>query len=50
MTSGSSFPMELVSIGRDMRTNLTITDKQGVTAKLNDMFSIGMHRIFPEHT
>jgi 1-phosphofructokinase family hexose kinase len=31
-----SFPMELVSIAQGMRTNLTVTDKQGLTVKLNE--------------
>jgi 1-phosphofructokinase family hexose kinase len=29
--------MELVPIDREMRTNLTITDKQGLTVKLNEL-------------
>jgi 1-phosphofructokinase family hexose kinase len=32
-----SFPMELVRIEQEMRTNLTITDKQGLTVKLNEL-------------
>jgi len=32
-----SFPMELVRIEQEMRTNLTITDKQGLTVKLNEV-------------
>jgi fructose-1-phosphate kinase PfkB-like protein len=32
-----SFPMELVEIEQEMRTNLTITDKQGLTVKLNEV-------------
>jgi 1-phosphofructokinase family hexose kinase len=32
-----SFPMELVRIEQEMRTNLTITDKQGLTVKLNEI-------------
>jgi 1-phosphofructokinase family hexose kinase len=31
------FPMELVRIANDIRTNLTITDKQGLTVKLNEL-------------
>lgn len=30
------FPLELVRIGAETRTNLTITDKQGLTVKLNE--------------
>ena len=37
LTGCCSFPMELVSIDREMRTNLTITDKQGLTVKLNEL-------------
>ena len=32
-----SFPMELVKIDQEIRTNLTITDKQGLTVKLNEL-------------
>ncbi|HYO83185.1 MAG TPA: 1-phosphofructokinase family hexose kinase [Bryobacteraceae bacterium] len=32
-----SFPMELVRTESEMRTNLTITDKQGLTVKLNEI-------------
>lgn len=32
-----TFPMELVRIEQEMRTNLTITDKQGLTVKLNEL-------------
>jgi 1-phosphofructokinase family hexose kinase len=32
-----SFPMELVPIEQELRTNLTITDKQGLTVKLNEL-------------
>jgi 1-phosphofructokinase family hexose kinase len=32
-----SFPMELVPIEKELRTNLTITDKQGLTVKLNEL-------------
>lgn len=31
-----SFPLELVPIENEMRTNLTITDQQGLTVKLNE--------------
>lgn len=30
------FPVELVPIGSEIRTNLTITDRQGLTVKLNE--------------
>lgn len=36
LSESSSFPMELVRIRSEMRTNLTITDKQGLTVKLNE--------------
>ena len=36
LTASSSFPMELVPISKDMRTNLTVTDQQGLTVKLNE--------------
>jgi 1-phosphofructokinase family hexose kinase len=36
MMSGSSFPMEVVRIDAETRTNLTISDKQGLTVKLNE--------------
>lgn len=32
---GCGFPVELVPIEQDLRTNLTITDRQGLTIKLN---------------
>jgi 6-phosphofructokinase 2 len=32
-----SFPMDLVRTEQEMRTNLTITDKQGLTVKLNEL-------------
>lgn len=32
-----SFPMELVHIDQEMRTNLTVTDRQGLTVKLNEL-------------
>ena len=34
--SGSGFPFEAVPIGGPVRTNLIITDKQGLTVKLNE--------------
>jgi 1-phosphofructokinase family hexose kinase len=37
LSASSSFPMELVQISQEMRTNLTITDKQGLTVKLNEL-------------
>ena len=37
LTSEFEFPTELVSIDEEMRTNLTITDKQGLTVKLNEI-------------
>lgn len=37
MTGCCSFPMELVKIAGEMRTNLTITDKHGLTVKLNEL-------------
>jgi 6-phosphofructokinase 2 len=37
MSSSSSFPTELVPIKEEMRTNLTITDRQGLTVKLNEL-------------
>jgi 1-phosphofructokinase family hexose kinase len=37
MTGCCSFPMELVAISQEMRTNLTVTDKQGLTVKLNEL-------------
>jgi 1-phosphofructokinase family hexose kinase len=33
----AGFPLEVVRIGNEIRTNLTITDKQGLTAKLNEV-------------
>ncbi|MGC8793547.1 MAG: 1-phosphofructokinase family hexose kinase [Bryobacteraceae bacterium] len=33
----AGFPFELVSIGREIRTNLAITDRQGLTIKLNEL-------------
>jgi 1-phosphofructokinase family hexose kinase len=33
----AGFPLEVVRIANDIRTNLTITDKQGLTAKLNEV-------------
>jgi 1-phosphofructokinase family hexose kinase len=32
---GCGFPLELVPVGNEIRTNLTITDRQGLTIKLN---------------
>ena len=37
LSSCCAFPMELVPISKEMRTNLTITDKQGLTVKLNEL-------------
>jgi 1-phosphofructokinase family hexose kinase len=37
ISKDSSFPMELVPISQPMRTNLTVTDKQGLTVKLNEL-------------
>ena len=37
LTKSSGFPMQLVPIEHEMRTNLTITDKQGLTVKLNEL-------------
>ncbi|MEJ7605060.1 MAG: 1-phosphofructokinase family hexose kinase [Bryobacteraceae bacterium] len=37
LSSTSGFPMELVPITAEMRTNLTISDKQGLTFKLNEL-------------
>jgi 1-phosphofructokinase family hexose kinase len=36
LTGCCAFPMEIVRIEQEMRTNLTITDKQGLTVKLNE--------------
>ncbi|HME09144.1 MAG TPA: 1-phosphofructokinase family hexose kinase [Bryobacteraceae bacterium] len=33
----AGFPFEVVRIANEIRTNLTITDKQGLTAKLNEV-------------
>lgn len=33
----SGFPVEVVCIDKEMRTNLTISDKQGLTVKLNEV-------------
>jgi 1-phosphofructokinase family hexose kinase len=35
MLSGFGFPFEIVPIAKGIRTNLTITDRQGLTIKLN---------------
>lgn len=32
-----SFPIELVKIEKEIRTNMTVTDKQGLTVKLNEL-------------
>lgn len=37
MSKFSGFPMDLVPIENEIRTNLTITDKQGLTIKLNEL-------------
>lgn len=37
LAKGFNFPMELVRIDKEIRTNLTITDKQGLTVKLNEL-------------
>ncbi len=37
LTSAFEFTTELVSIDQEMRTNLTITDKHGLTVKLNEL-------------
>jgi 1-phosphofructokinase family hexose kinase len=34
---GCGFPVELVPIANEVRTNLTITDRQGLTVKLNEL-------------
>ena len=36
MLSGCGFPLELVKIKNEIRTNLTITDKEGLSVKLNE--------------
>ncbi len=36
LLSKAGFPVELVKIGRQIRTNLAISDKQGLTVKLNE--------------
>ena len=33
----AGFPIEVVRIGQEIRTNFTITDKQGLTIKLNEV-------------
>jgi len=35
--SGCGFPVELAPIANEVRTNLTITDRQGLTVKLNEV-------------
>jgi 1-phosphofructokinase family hexose kinase len=37
LSSCCSFPMELVPIAKEMRTNFTVTDEQGLTVKLNEL-------------
>lgn len=37
LTGCCGFPMELVKIDNEIRTNLTITDKHGLTVKLNEL-------------
>jgi len=37
MLDQSSFPVEFVRIRNEVRTNLTITDRQGLTIKLNEL-------------
>jgi 1-phosphofructokinase family hexose kinase len=37
LSNGCSFPMQLVPIAQEMRTNLTVTDKQGLTVELNEL-------------
>jgi 1-phosphofructokinase family hexose kinase len=37
MLEHSSFPVEFVRIRNEIRTNLTITDRQGLTIKLNEL-------------
>jgi 1-phosphofructokinase family hexose kinase len=37
MSKFSGFPMDLVPIENEIRTNMTITDKQGLTIKLNEL-------------
>jgi 1-phosphofructokinase family hexose kinase len=37
LTKAAGFPMHLVPIANEMRTNLTISDKQGLTVKLNEL-------------
>lgn len=37
LTGCCGFPMELVRIEKEIRTNLTITDKHGLTVKLNEL-------------
>jgi 1-phosphofructokinase family hexose kinase len=36
LTGCCSFPMDVVATEQELRTNLTITDKQGLTVKLNE--------------
>lgn len=37
LTKSCGFPMDLVKIENEIRTNQTITDKQGLTVKLNEL-------------
>jgi len=37
LSSDCTFPMELVPIAKEMRTNFTVTDEQGLTVKLNEL-------------
>ena len=37
LVTSCSFPIEIVRIDQEVRTNLTITDKQGLTVKLNEI-------------
>lgn len=37
LSKSCGFPMDLVEIDREIRTNMTITDKQGLTVKLNEL-------------
>ena len=37
LMSKAGFPLEVVRIANEIRTNLTITDKQGLTVKLNEV-------------
>ena len=37
LAAKSGFPVKVVRIGNDIRVNLTITDRQGLTIKLNEL-------------